>query len=249
MIRMLMLAWASLFLSCAHARQIVWDERPIALNIHTEFETQLILPAPVRVRVPAAHVASLGVESFGRHVLLKPKAGAALQDVRLVLQDLADHRVLIVDVSTSANAKAEPVEIVRPAEASPTPTPTAQGSPLDPRVALVRFAAREFYAPQRLRGGLAVTRQSVTLDPVDLLDVPDVVATPLASWSMQRLHVTAVELRNTASNSLDLDPALLRGRFELAAFHSTRLLSTSGHDRTLVFLVSTRPFGEAIREH
>ena len=53
MIRMLMLAWASLFLSCAHARQIVWDERPIALDIHTETETQLILPAPVRVRVPA----------------------------------------------------------------------------------------------------------------------------------------------------------------------------------------------------
>lgn len=248
MIRTLLLAMASLCACAVQARQIMWTERPIALDIASDAETQLVLPAPVRVRVPAAHTGVLTVESFGRHVLLRPRAEIA--SARLVLQNLLDHSVILVDLSTRAGASAEPVEILLPAPAADARSSTGvQGADrLDPRVALIRYAAREYYAPHRLRGGLAATSQPVGNGKVDLLTMEGVEATPRASWFALQMHVTAVELRNTSEVALDLDPQRLQGAFDLAAFHSTRLLPVDHpFDRTLVFLVSQRPFAEALR--
>lgn len=247
MIRTLSLVCFSLLASVAQGRQLIWLDRPLDIDIAADAETQLVLPSPVRVRVPAEYAGEMTVESYGRNVLIRTAPKAKLSDVRLVLQELATGQVILVDVSVSAQASSDPVEIVRPVAPESSESAPATG---DARIAMIRFAAREFYAPMRLRGGLNATRQSVSLEDVALYADNALVARPLASWSAQRLYVTAVQLRNTTTSDIDLDPARMRGRFELAAFHSTRLRAAGEpRDRTLVFLVSTQPFAEVFREH
>ena len=78
---------------------------------------------------------------------------------------------------------------------------------------------------------------------------------PLASWRFNRQYVTAVLLRNTTRQTLELNTHLLRGGWQVVAFMRYTKLSPSEltpqgtlYDSTSAILVSNAPFTVALNE-
>ena len=70
-------------------------------------------------------------------------------------------------------------------------------------------------------------------------------ATPLASWQSGSLYVTAIELVNTSSQFITLDPRKIRGEWRTATFQHSRLHPAGSEaDNTTLYLISDRPFHE-----
>ena len=72
-------------------------------------------------------------------------------------------------------------------------------------------------------------------------------AQPIAAWRGGDLYVTAVALRNTSLEVVALDPRALRGAWLAATFQHLELYPAGDEaDRTCVYLLSGRPFIEAL---
>jgi integrating conjugative element protein (TIGR03749 family) len=114
---------------------------------------------------------------------------------------------------------------------------------------LTRFAAQQMYAPARLLQDLpGVVRVPVKREPVALVRGDAVEAMPLVSWRAGDLYVTAAKLTNKTDRPQTLDPRTLRGRWLTAAFQHNRLHEAGSEaDRTVVYLISHRPFAASLR--
>jgi integrating conjugative element protein (TIGR03749 family) len=117
-------------------------------------------------------------------------------------------------------------------------------------VGLIRFAAKELYAPDRLRGtDKAITRTAVTRKRVHHLIRDHVADTrPVGGWKSNGLYVTALRVKNTTSQSLFLDPRNVRGAWKAVSFQNNRLEAKGKNgDSTALYLISDLPFSQAIR--
>ncbi len=130
---------------------------------------------------------------------------------------------------------------------------TAEASPsLDANaVTLTRFAIQSLYAPKRLittpEGIYRVPMQ--TEKHVPLFYGASLDAMPLASWRSGNLFVTAVELKNLTSQAQCIDVKTIQGNWQTAAIYPiSQLPSREKHQTTTVFLVSNKPFQEALSE-
>ncbi len=138
----------------AYAERLLYNDVPVKLAIPVNQEIVLRLPQACAVGLPAELSSTLRVESAGSVLLLK--ATAAFESTRIALRGLNSNRIFLVDVRAAANSATADIELIDATLPSPALTePTAAVDAVDPRVALVRYAAREFYAPTRLRGGIA----------------------------------------------------------------------------------------------
>ncbi len=227
-------------LAASSPNKLIWDDVPLSVSIPTSAETVLRVPEPVEIGVPPELASKLRVESIKNVVLLKPNA--SFEQGRLVLRALGANQVYLIDVTASANANTDRYELIAPKALTDGPEHApAQGE--DVRIALTRFASREFFAPQRLRGGLSAVRVPVSLAPVAIYRGHAVQATQQASWSYANHFVTAVELLNLTPDTRELDPRQLRGDWLTATVQHTSLAPAGqAGERTLVYLVSARPF-------
>jgi integrating conjugative element protein (TIGR03749 family) len=150
--------------------------------------------------------------------------------------------------STTAATGTPPTPSIEITEASPTPKRLGY-------VALTRYAAQQVYAPERVLRLLDGVYQSPVPAgrAVPLIRgasvLADVEAVPIGSWSEDSgLYVTAVKLRNRSPRAIELDPrTALRGEWLAATFQHYRILP-AGHeaDTSAVYLISTRPFSDAL---
>ena len=71
---------------------------------------------------------------------------------------------------------------------------------------------------------------------------------PLISWRGGDLYITAILLKNLLRERVHLNPTELNGRWLAASYYPTHYLTPKGteHDRTTLFLISNRPFNEAL---
>ncbi len=112
---------------------------------------------------------------------------------------------------------------------------------------MTRFAAQQLYAPARLIKPVpGIYRVSVARQNTTYLIKGEVInATPLASWQSKSLYVTAIELTNTSSQFITLDPRKIRGEWRTATFQHNRLHPAGSEaDSTTLYLISDRPFHE-----
>lgn len=116
-------------------------------------------------------------------------------------------------------------------------------------VDLVRFAAQQFYAPERLVEVPAGAKSiPVINESVRLIRYQSATTKPMASWQVGGLFVTAVEVTNNLDRSLVLDPRHLVGQWRAATFHQHILApKASPLDLTMLYLVSDRSFEDALR--
>ncbi len=129
------------------------------------------------------------------------------------------------------------------------PLKRRSSSPTAGYATLFKYAAREIYAPDRLRGGVSgIYKSSVVNRPVyHLLHDNLVLTKPVAAWRSGPLHITALSVKNLTNKTLILDPRKLRGRWKAALFHYPRL-SAQGtpYDTTTLYLISAESFADAI---
>ncbi len=239
-----------------------WSGTPIPLALPVGQDRVVRFPNDVRVGPPGKLTDGLQITSADGAVYFR--ALEPFEPTLVLVQETeAPGRTFALQLRAEAGASTTPIEILAPQE------PTGEASaPADLRfdteaappprrhgyVALTRFAAQQLYAPDRLLRAIeGVYRVPVPEGAVPLIrtagTLAEVEATPLASWADETgLYVTAVRLRNRTSRAVVLDPrTALRGEWLAATFHHARLFR-AGHeaDTTAVYLVSARPFEDAL---
>ncbi|MGH2670331.1 MAG: TIGR03749 family integrating conjugative element protein, partial [bacterium] len=240
-----------------------WSGTPIPLALPVGIDRVVRFPSEVRVGPPGKLGERLQVTSADGAVYFR--ALAAFEPTLVLVQEAENPgRTFSFQLRAEQGASTTPVEIVAPHENTRDASVSLEGSldaevaPLPKQygyVALTRFAAQQLYAPERLlralegvyqvplpdRGTVALIRTGAVLGEVE--------ATPLASWADETgLTITAVRLRNRTHRAVILDPrTALRGEWLAATFQHARLFP-AGHeaDTTAVYLISARPFADAL---
>jgi integrating conjugative element protein (TIGR03749 family) len=230
--------------------RIPWQKTPIPIDLQVGRERLVHFPGAVTIGIPAALDGLIRIQSIAGTVYLLARQPFA--STRLVVRGIDDGRVYLLDLSaTLEGAAGGPLEIFAPdtkpaeqGEGAPDPS----GAPAYGYVTLTRFAAQQLYAPARLLSELpGVVRVPVKREPVLLLRGDAVEAMPLIAWRAGDLYLTAVKLTNTTRRPQTLDPRNLRGQWLAATFQHNRLHAAGTEaDRTVVYLISARPFAASL---
>jgi len=230
--------------------RIAWRKTPIAVELPVGAERLVHFPGAVKVGVPPQLQGAVRVQSIdGTLYLLASQPFAA---TRVIVRAIDNGQVYLLDLSGVADGGGSgPIEIHLPEEARANgaePT-AASGPPQYGYVTLTRFAAQQMYAPARLLHELpGVVRVSIKREPVALVRGDTVEAVPLVAWRAGDHYVTAAKLTNMTDRPQTLDPRTLRGRWLTAAFQHNRLHEAGSEaDRTVVYLISDRPFAASLR--
>lgn len=232
------------------AVQIDYTGAPVPVTLGVGVERRIVFEQPFRLGLEPEAASAFEFEIYDRQLLVSIRRPLV---TRAKVQ-LADGRIIPLDIEgvVSAGVTA-PLEIVARTETAPAPVDTPDPPPLalpaaqPDYVDLVRFAAQRMYAPPRLftdwPGAVAAT---VEQEPVRLIRGARILATPVASWQIGQLTVTAVRLDNQESRRTGLDPRQIVGIWKAAAFQHRSL----GPDGTsALYLVSDRAFPEALGIH
>lgn len=228
--------------------RIPWQKSPIAVQMPIGVERTIAFPGPIKVGVPAGLESVLRVQSIAGTVYFL--ASRSFPESRLIVRRLDDPAVYVLDVSAAPGREdSMPLVIFHPDEA----IEGEEGASGDDAasygyVTLTRYAAQQLYAPARLLESLpGVVRVPVKEEPIALVRGGAVEAVPLVAWRANTLHVTAVRLMNRSKRPQVLDPRTLRGAWLAATFQHNRLLPAGDEaDRTVVYLISTRPFAASL---
>jgi integrating conjugative element protein (TIGR03749 family) len=229
--------------------RVTWRKTPIVLELRVGTERLVHFPRPVTVGVPAPLQDALRIQSIAGTVYLL--AHHPFASTRVLVRGLDGGGVYLLDLSAKLESTAiAPVEILDPDEALEPGTAAVQPTGLREYgyVSLTRFAAQQLYAPSRLLVDLpGVVRVPIKRDPVALVRSDTIEALPLVAWRAGDLFVTAVKLTNQTDQPQILDPRTLRGAWLTATFQHNRLLGAGDEaDRTVVYLISARPFASSL---
>lgn len=232
----------------AAPERVAWQRVPIAVELGVGIEQLVHFPEAVKVGVPVSVEGVLRVQSIAGTLYLL--ANQPFASTRLIVRGTEHGQVYLLDVSAAQEVSQHgPLAIYLPDAADVSGSEAITDSPRYGYVALTRFAAQQLYAPARLLQALpGVVRVPVSREPVALLRGASVEAIPLIAWRAGDLHVTAVRLTNTLKRPLTLDPRELHGQWLAATFQHNRLLGAGDEaDRTVVYLVSHRPFAASLQ--
>ncbi|MDO8828252.1 TIGR03749 family integrating conjugative element protein [Methylophaga sp.] len=244
--------------------RLFWDKVPLRITLPVDRERRVSFPGEVRVGIPVQLASQLRTQSNAGTVYWL--AHAPFEPQRIEVRDLAGQGSVLIDLSAEndPDLPAPPLEIQfrqQPGGSEADPSTGSDAHQLSRRasaktptrapglVTLTRFAAQQLYAPARLlKAAPGIHRVSVSLKPIShLLKGAAITATPIAGWQSGRWYMTAVALNNTGAQFIELDPRHLRGQWRAATFQHSRLHPAGSEaDTTAVYLISDRPFHEAL---
>jgi len=239
--------------------RLFWDKVPLAITLSVGKERLVTFPANVRVGIPASLASKLRTQSNQGTVYWK--ASEDFEAQRIEIHETRSNRIYLVDLKASNKVfSSAPITVLIKDEQEEGGTNanralnanvgTVKNKVKPPGYAgLTRFAAQQLYAPARLlKSSASIHRIAIAKQTSHyLMRGEQIAATPVVSWQSGSLYVTAVELRNTTSDFITLDPRQIRGRWRTATFHHIRLHPAGTElDTTAVYLVSDRPYHEVI---
>ncbi len=235
--------------------RIFWEKKPIKLTLAVDHERVIHMPGKGTIKA--------GVPAFLNRGALRTQivdntlywlANEPFEETRVQVVNSVTGETFLFDIEgVEKGGSIAPVEIVtaKPAHSlgeSSAKNGTKPTKSID-YVTLTRYASQQLYAPERLLANLpGVVR--VPLDSeskVNLVRGSKIEALPLISWKGGDFYVTAVRLRNTTTDYINLDPRDLRGQWLAATFQHARLFPEGDEaDTTAVYLVSKRKFEKAL---
>jgi len=238
----------------AQDEHVVWNKLPIQFSVPVNQERLISFPDHVKVINTNDSLTQEKVSILNNAGTLYIKAHQEFDPVRLriVLQETGE--VILLDLSAVAQGNDNPIDVVL---ASGAPK-HQEGNQLRKNnttanvVSLTRYAIQQLYSPTRLLEPNAnFYRTPMYADKtVNFYYGDSINAFPLISWRGGDLYVTAVLLRNRLSQTLNLNPKNFTGCWQSISFYPSNQLTNkdSGHDRTTAFVVSSSPFGDAIKQ-
>ncbi len=244
----------------AEIERLFWDKFPMSITLPVGRERLVTFLGDVRVGMPSELSGKVRTQSHNGTVYWL--ANESFEAQRIEIHETDGSGIYLVDLSASkeANLAVNPIEVLnrQAPRVEKTGSDSKRNNPRTPRkaqkapglVTLTRFAAQQLYAPSRmLKASPIIHRVVVTRRALhSLIRGESIEALPVASWQGGELYITAVQLRNTGTAPVELDPRRIRGRWKAATFQHGRLHPAGSEaDTTAVYLVSDRPFHEMIR--
>lgn len=230
------------------AEHMLWDKTPIHLSISLNEERLVHFPQAISIidNEAGEKIAVLKIQDA-----LYLKGKESFDNKRLLVQLMPQGDVIILNLSANEKITAnKPVEILleNKEESNNNQPETANSFDIN-SITLTRFAIQSLYAPQRLlvipEGVGRIPMQ--TRKQISLIYGASMESRPLISWHGGAFYVTAVELKNLLNKEVVVDPRRMVGNWQTATFYPTNTLAPRGkEDTTTVFLVSDRPFNEAL---
>jgi integrating conjugative element protein (TIGR03749 family) len=230
---------------------VVWDKSPINIKLPIEKERMVVFQEPVKL---------VHNELEGFAIIQKTKDTFYLKALRgfapksVVVRGLPDGKIIKLNASADESyINTAPLQIISK-ESTTTDNEQANISPGTPinYVTLTRLAIQSLYAPERvLEMPQEVGRVPMnTQKTVSLISGGGVMAHPLLSFGGDGLNVTAIRINNLLSKSQEIEPDMLYGKWGSIAFYPSNRLAPKGKDgdESVVFVTSTKPFGEALIE-
>ena len=246
--------------------RMVWTGDPLRVPLSNNVEQRLTFPDAklLWADVPNKLKDKLTTQIVGNNVYWTAKGTFKRQ--RITLGEEGSDKIYLLDVSAN-NRKTNTARIVvmrgsDPYASTPQPAPPinsqvdsirkASRSPMAGYATLLRFAASEVYAPQRLRmRNTGIVKVSLSASSVhNLLPQRNLSIKTVAAWRSQGFYVTALNIVNVSKNNVRLDPRAIRGMWKASLFHHNFLRGYgSRDDNTTLFLISDKPFNDAINSH
>ncbi|WP_133127686.1 TIGR03749 family integrating conjugative element protein [Legionella nagasakiensis] len=227
---------------------LVWEKVPLTIELPNKQERLIQFPQTIKI---IDQQLSPNLEILKVKGSLYLKAQAPFKQARIIVQLIPDGEVIILNLKADDQFNnTTPIEIL-------TDDPKRESKDAASHyeynaIQLTRFAIQSLYAPERVRqipNGVYRTPMQ-THKTTNLFYGASIEAHPIASWRGGSLYVTAVELKNLLDRPMTLKPSGLIGHWQTASFYpSARLSPRSQHESTVVFLVSTQSFHEALTMH
>jgi integrating conjugative element protein (TIGR03749 family) len=239
-----------------HYEHAVWNKVPISFVVPVNQERMLVFPGKVDFKNLDARLTADKVSILNNDGTLYIQAKQSFPAIRVPITLKETGHTILVDISASPNADGTPLEVVLPSEnqtgegSSGASAAQKNSSEAIHYVTLMRYAIQHLYAPERL----IVEDSRITRSPmyttrnIDLFYDKNVLAMPLIAWLGGDYTITAILIKNNENHSIDLDPRKIRGQWIAASFYPTNQLKKAGsrQDRTTLFLLSDRPFQDAL---
>jgi integrating conjugative element protein (TIGR03749 family) len=228
--------------------RIVWDKKPIPITLAKNQERMVTFPGDVEVGVPQRLSEVLRTQSANNTVYWL--ANEVFEPARIQVKDVATGQIYMIDLraNDAPGVSYAAIQVILPHVQAGAASVSATEAEIN-YVTLTRYAAQQLFAPRRLLKELSgVHRVALSNTAISLYRGGAVEAVPIISWKSASFHVTAISLHNITSSVVKLDPRKLRGDWICATFHQQRLApqGSTGRDTTVVYVVSTRSFEDAI---
>ena len=229
---------------------VVWKKLPIAFEIPLHQERILSFGEPVTLI--EGDLTDQDVRLTINDGSVYMKALREFETKRTTFRLNESGKTIIVDVSSNEKSLDDSilnVIITTQASQSNEQARTTVTNGLN-YISLTRFAIQSLYAPERLLetpSGIA-RAPMLTQKNIVLVYGDKVLARPLISWQGGGLFVTAVLVKNKLHKPITLDPRMLVGNWQTAAFYPSNTLQAMGSkkDSVTVFVTSSIPFGKAL---
>lgn len=234
-----------------HFEHVIWNKIPISFVVPVGQERILSFPGSVEIHNTNRKLTTDKISILNNEGTLYIKAKKAFSAIRIPIVVENKHEAVLVDLSAKANTDDTPVSVLfsggndGKAESTQSSSSAAMNY-----VKLMRYAIQHLYSPLRIvHTNFNIARTPMyTSRTVDLVYGDNVMAMPLISWRGGNLYVTAVLLKNTWKQRIALDPRNLKGNWLAASFYPSNFVAPMGgqHDRTTLFVISARPFNDAL---
>jgi len=237
---------------------VVWNKVPISFVVPIGAERMISFPDSISLHNtdPALTTDKLLILNNAGTLYIKAKKAFGQIRIPIVLKKSGE--VMLLDLSAAENSDDTPVQVLLDKNQAATGSIVSQKSttcvaPVS-YAGLMRYVVQHLYSPKRLLENDFINRNAINRTPmyttnsIDLVYREKVIAMPLISWRGGDLYVTAVLLKNLLKHRVRLSPINLKGQWLAAAFYPTNYVTAKGtvHDRTTLFLISNRPFNEAL---
>ncbi len=245
-------------------QKVLFDGAPIELVLTAGVERRIIFDSSFDVildpNTPNDHLDAFNPQIFGKNLLLTISTPLSMRaiakvgdgeeipiDIRAVEDAGSNNPIAIVRQSFLEQEK-QIEQVLAPPKVPANALHVQQARKLPGYIDLVRFAAQHLYAPERYRDKIGgAVSVGINSRPVRLMRFKLATTTPIAAWKIGQLYVSAIEVKNNQQSALGLDPRLIVGTWRAASFHHNRIgPANSNYGQTMLYLVSDKPFKEAL---
>jgi integrating conjugative element protein (TIGR03749 family) len=248
---------------------LTWKGDPIEIALPVNKEKRIIFPAQVSVDVKSSLSADqlriLNNDKSLYLTALKP-----FQKTRIYVTQKETGEVVLIDLMTddSTSNTTQQIDIKKnnnthanvESASTENSSKVVEDGVVDAKVNdevsfsdLIRFSWQQVYAPERLiQKSLSYTRAPMHTEKFisDLVYGDKVISHPEGSWVSGNYYVTAVLLRNKYQHKTHINIHRdICGDWQAATIYPSSNLKAYGNktgDSAMLFLVSSRPFGEVI---
>lgn len=239
---------------------VIWNRTPIHVTLSIHHERMVIFPSPITIHNTNPALSNDKLSLLNNNGTLYLTAKKSFDPIRLPVTLTSTGEVILLDIAATTNGENIPLNVLVAQSSNSTTTVnhsneetiTDQSTTSIHYITLMRYAINHLYAPERLvRESNKIGRTPMfTQKSVALTNGLPLTAIPLISWQGSHLYVTAILLKNTASQTITINPNQIRGQWLAASFYPNRTLTAAGtlKDRTTLFLISTTNFNAAFHE-